>query len=167
VAPAAEAFTVLNAVLPTVPAAGPDAIGLHPAPPQARRRAPFQFRRLGYAVTDSALVTRGGWLTARHDVALYARAQSVRISQGPWQRSLGLASVHLDPAGGHTTPTVLHQETAQAARVAADLVDRARAHRAPVGVSGEPAAAGNDDQSTVEVRREASESSAPEGVRGA
>ncbi|MFI5954754.1 PH domain-containing protein [Cryptosporangium sp. NPDC051539] len=178
VAPAAEAFRVLHAVLPAVPEAGPDAIGLLPAPPRARRRAPFQFRRLAYAVTETALVTRGGWLTARHDVALYARAQSVRISQGPWQRSLGLASVHLDPAGGHTTPTVQHQETATAALIAADLVDRARAHRAQLGVTETPAeepapapareAVPDGAQSTAGVRREASEESeASEGVRGA
>ncbi|GAA0260511.1 PH domain-containing protein [Cryptosporangium japonicum] len=129
VASAAEAFAVLHAVLPTVPEAGPDALGLTPAPPRARRRAPFQHRRLAYAITDVALVTRSGWLTARHDVALFARAQSVRISQGPWQRALDLASVHLDPAGGHTTPTVLHQATADAGRVATRLVDLARAHR--------------------------------------
>lgn len=135
VALAAEAFAVLHAVLPTVPEAGPDALGLIPAPPPARRRAPFQYRRLAYAITDVALVTRAGWLTARHDVALFARAQSVRISQGPWQRSLDLASVHLDPAGGHTTPTVLHQRTGQAGRIATDLVDLARAHRTPVPVT--------------------------------
>jgi len=139
VALAAEAFAVLHAVLPTVPEAGPDALGLVPAPPRARRRAPFQHRRLAYAITDVALVTRAGWLTARHDVALFARAQSVRISQGPWQRSLDLASVHLDPAGGHTTPTVLHQETAQAGRIATQLVDLARAHRtAAVGTPVDP-----------------------------
>lgn len=171
VAPAAEAFAVLHAVLPTVPHAGPDALELHPAPPQARRRAPLQYRRLAYAMTDSALVTRGGWLTARHDVARYARAQSVRISQGPWQRALGLASVHLDPAGGHTTPTVQHQETAQAARVAAELVDRARAHRTQVGVATPatvPAVngAGTNGQSTAEACRVASDSAASDGVRG-
>lgn len=131
VAPAAEAFAVLHAVLATVPAEGPDALGLVPAPARARRRAPFQHRRLAYAITDVALVTRSGWLTARHDVALFARAQSVRISQGPWQRSLNLASVHLDPAGGHTAPTVLHQDAERAGRIAAELVDAARAHRSP------------------------------------
>ncbi|SHM50223.1 PH domain-containing protein [Cryptosporangium aurantiacum] len=139
VAPAAEAFAVLHAVLPTVPADGPDAIGLHPAPVRARWRAPFQYRRLAYAITDTALVTRSGWLTARHDVALHARAQSIRITQGPWQRALDLASVRLDPAGGHTTPTVLHQETANAARVATDLVDRARTNRAPATEPTHPA----------------------------
>ncbi|GAA3382273.1 PH domain-containing protein [Cryptosporangium minutisporangium] len=168
VAPAAEAFAVLHAVLPTVPSAGPDALELRPAPARARWRAPFQYRRLAYTVTDTALVTRGGWLTARHDVALHARAQSVRISQGPWQRGLGLASVHLDPAGGHTTPTVLHQEAAHAARVAADLVDRARANRAPATAeaahSADPAPAA-DGQSAE--RPTASGSSAAEGARGA
>ncbi|WP_051571159.1 PH domain-containing protein [Cryptosporangium arvum] len=139
VASAEEAFAVLHAVLPAVPAAGPDALGLTPAPPRARKRAPFQHRRLAYAITDVALVTRSGWLTARHDVALFARAQSVRISQGPWQRSLDLASVHLDPAGGHTTPTVLHQATADAGYVATRLVDLARAHRTPAPVTATPA----------------------------
>ena len=91
VAPAAEAFDVLHAVLATVPAAGPDALELQRAPRRARWRAPFQHRRLAYAVTDAALVTRSGWLTARHDVALYARA---RISLcGMLNRPFG-AAVH-------------------------------------------------------------------------
>jgi putative membrane protein len=140
VARAAEAFAVLHAVLPTVPAEGPDALGLHRVPKQARWRAPLQYGRLGYAITDTALVTRGGFLAIRYDVALHARAQSVRVSQGPWQRALDLASVHLDPAGGHTTPTVLHQETGQAARIAAELVDRARAHRSALEPAATPPA---------------------------
>ena len=179
VARAADAFAVLHLVLPTVPAEGPDALGLEPAPRRAIWRAPLQHSRLGYAITETALVTRGGWLTPWHDVALHARAQSVRVSQGPWQRALNLASVHLDPAGGHTTPTVLHQDATRAGEIAATLADRARAHRALATAAAsaapeedllaQPEDAGTGDelaQSEASGRPTGSDSSSADAVRG-
>lgn len=165
VARAADAYAVLHAVLPAVPADGPDALGLQPAPPRARWRAPLQHSRLGYAVTESTLVTRGGWLTPWHDIALHARAQSVRVSQGPWQRALNLASVHLDPAGGHTTPTVLHQDAERAGEIAANLVDRARAHRA-LAATNQSAPGQSAAAEPAEERPLGSGSASPDAVRG-
>jgi putative membrane protein len=170
VARAAGAFAVLHEVLPSVPAEGPDVLGLEPAPQRARWRAPLQHSRLGYVVTETTLVTRGGWLTPWHDVALHARAQSVRVSQGPWQRALKLASVHLDPAGGHTTPTVLHQDATRAGEIAATLADRARAHRglATAAAFTGPALVKNVElgQSEPAGRPTGSDSSSADAVRG-
>ncbi len=129
VAMSAAAFATLHDVLPAVPADGPDSLGLHPAPPAARRRTPLQASRLGYAVTPEVLVTRYGWPVLKHDIAVHARAQSIRVSEGPWQRSLGLASVHFDPAGSQTTPQVRHRLAAEAGALADDLARRARASR--------------------------------------
>ncbi|HEV2087306.1 MAG TPA: PH domain-containing protein, partial [Cryptosporangiaceae bacterium] len=114
VAVSQAAFATLHDVMPAVPADGPDALGLHPAPPAARWRAPLQASRLGYGVTPEVLVTRYGWPMLRHDIAVHARAQSIRVSEGPWQRALGLASVHLDLAGSQTRPKVRHRAEVEA-----------------------------------------------------
>ena len=45
-------------------------------------------------------ITRSGRITERWDVVPHARTQSVRVTQGPWQRSLGLASMHVDSTPG-------------------------------------------------------------------
>ena len=64
---------------------------------------PFGWRRLGVGADDRVLVTRTGRLTRVTDVVLHEKVQSVRLRQGPLQRRLGLASVHLD-----TTPGPVH-----------------------------------------------------------
>lgn len=72
----------------------------HLAPRSARWRHPLQARKLGTAITPSLFVTKSGALTRRFNVAPHARLQSVRITQGPWQRKLGIASVHGDSVPG-------------------------------------------------------------------
>ena len=52
--------------------------------------------------TDRLVVSREGWLTRRTHAAPHARVQSVRVTQGPWQRRLGLADLHLDSPPGPT-----------------------------------------------------------------
>jgi putative membrane protein len=141
VATEAVAYAVLHAVFPAVPEAGPEALDIQPPPRRARIFAPLQFGRLGYAITDTVLLTRNGWPTASYDVILHARAQSVRVTQGWWQRRRRLASVHLDPAGGHTTPTVLHQDAAQAMELLGRLASLARVARRTTPLRTTPAGA--------------------------
>ncbi len=60
----------------------------------------------------------------------HAKTQSVRIEQGPWQRRLGLADVHIDTPKGPVN-AVAHQLDAQVAReLTLTQLDRARAARA-------------------------------------
>ncbi len=70
-----------------------------PAPPAARWRAPLSFRRLRVGLDEAHLVATSGILTTTTDIVPWARVQSLRLTQGPWQRRLGLTSLHIDTAG--------------------------------------------------------------------
>jgi putative membrane protein len=107
----------------------PLAVELNPAPHAARRRAPLQHGNLGVAATDSLLVTSRGWVVPKVDVVPHARTQSVRVTQGPWQRLLGLASVHVDSTPGPIRITALHRSAAEAREIADAQADRARRAR--------------------------------------
>ena len=97
VAPWPVALAIVGRVLPGVDIM---AIPLIPAPERSRRRAWIQWRQLAVGWTDEVFITRSGRITERWDVVPHARTQSVRVTQGPWQRSLGLASMHVDSTPG-------------------------------------------------------------------
>jgi len=134
VAPLPVARAVLQRVLPGV---DPFAVALTPAAPGARWRAPLQHRQLGAGATPSVFVTRRGWLVPQWDVVPHARTQSVRVVQGPWQRSLGLASVHVDSTPGPVSIIALHQDAAAARLLAHDQAARAGLARRLAG-PGQP-----------------------------
>jgi len=59
-------------------------------------------------VTGGVFVARRGLLRRRHVLVPHAKVQSVRMTQGPWGRLLGLADVHVDHgAGGTATARLL------------------------------------------------------------
>ncbi|MDQ1245639.1 MAG: hypothetical protein QG597_6 [Actinomycetota bacterium] len=108
-------WPVANEVVARVlPGVDVHAFALTPVPEIARRRSPFQWRNLGLGWDDRVVVTRRGWLTKRTTVTPHARVQSVRLTQGPWERSLGLASVHFDVVPGPIKPVALHRPLADA-----------------------------------------------------
>jgi putative membrane protein len=76
------------------------ALTLYPPPPRARWLTPLAWPNVGIGLTDTVAVSRDGWLRLRQVVVPLERVQSVRILQGPLQRLLRLATVHLDTAGG-------------------------------------------------------------------
>jgi putative membrane protein len=112
-------------------------------PRRARWLAPLAWSRIGVAVTDDVVAVREGVLT-RELVALpLVRVQSVRVTQGPLQRMLDLATVHVDTAGGMHA-TARHRAAADAYRLADELAARSRtarrafsAHRPPAEGTGE------------------------------
>ena len=97
VAPRDEALRLIAEVLPDVDVS---ALSFESAPRAARWRSPFAWRSLACALTPQVIATRSGRITLRTSVAPHARVQSVRVTQGPWERSLGLASLHADIAPG-------------------------------------------------------------------
>ncbi len=101
------------------------------APPRAARlRAPLSYRRLALGVDDRHLVATYGIATTTTDVVPLAKVQSLRMTQGPLQRRLGLSSVHADTAGRRIPGAVaLHRGDAEARTLLADLSVRARAAR--------------------------------------
>ena len=107
-----------------------EALVWQPAPERSRRRSFIQWSRLAVAWDADVLATRRGRVTRRLAVIPHARTQSVRITQGPWERPLDLASMHVDTTPGPVTVSALHLDAAFAARVAHEQADRALQARA-------------------------------------
>ncbi|NJC70373.1 PH domain-containing protein [Planosporangium thailandense] len=119
------AHPVLGAVLGAELLAPP----LVPAPRRARWLAPLRYRLLAVGHDRELVYARDGWLVRRLVIAPLARAQSVRVVQGPIQRLLGLADVHVDTAGRlHVVGE--HRDVDEAYALAATLASVARAARA-------------------------------------
>lgn len=107
----------------------------HPVPEQVKWRSPLQRRRLGLGAEATMMGTRRGWLTLRTTFTPHARVQSVRMVQGPWQRRLGLASVHADVVPGPVRVVGRHQGESEArAFVFAEVERMGEATRADTSV---------------------------------
>ena len=126
VAPRAEAFAVLRRVLPEVDIAG---IALHGVPRQARVCDPFAWRFLAAGSDDKVFVARRGRLRRETDVVAHERVQSARLTQGPLQRRLGLASLHLDTTPGPVRVSAAHRDAREARRILDAEVEQARRAR--------------------------------------
>ena len=127
VAPWPVALAVVARVLPGVDL---QAIPTIAAPERSRRRAWIQWRQLAVGWDDQVFITRSGRIVERWDVVPHARTQSVRVTQGIWQRSLGLASMHVDSTPGAVKIIGLHRDVAEARRLAQEQADRAAHARA-------------------------------------
>ena len=66
----------------------------------SRWRFPWQATRLAVSVTPDLFVVRSGALTRRLSAAPHERIQSIRVTQGPWERRLGISSLHADSVPG-------------------------------------------------------------------
>ncbi len=127
VAPLAVARAVLAQALPGV---DPFAVPLEPVSRRARWRAPLQFKRLAVGSNDEVFVARHGWLVPMWDVVPHARTQSVRLTQGPWERRLSLASVHIDSTPGPIRITAAHRDAGHARQLVEQQSQRAKHARA-------------------------------------
>ncbi|MCA1722111.1 MAG: PH domain-containing protein, partial [Actinobacteria bacterium] len=112
---------VLGGALPVAAAGVPD---------RARWRAPLSARRLRAGLDDRHLVTTYGVLTTTTDVVPLAKVQSLRVTSGPWQQRLGLATLHADTAGRRLSGgTARHRDAAEAAALLDELSRRTRGAR--------------------------------------
>lgn len=116
---------IVAEVLPGVRLAG---LMITPPPPRAAWLRPLSRRVVGAGLHERVFVTRSGLLTRQLALVPYARIQSVRITQGPAQRRLGLATVHADTAGG-SGAAAHDRDLTEAYWLAAELIARARAAR--------------------------------------
>lgn len=91
-----QAAWLMSRVVPGAPMLPPP--GSRP-PRRARLKAPLSYHFLAAWTTDSHVCARTGRLTARTVAVPLDKVQSVRLSQGPVQRRLRLATVHADTAG--------------------------------------------------------------------
>jgi putative membrane protein len=128
----AEVAYVLARVLPGFDLSR---IQMHQAPERAKWLRPIGWRFLTYGVDDQVMVTTRGWVSRRTSIVLHHKTQSVRLEQGPIQRRLGLANVHVDTPLGPTDATALHRDQVEAAALVEAQADRAREARRTVAAS--------------------------------
>jgi putative membrane protein len=134
-----EVAAVLARVLPGLELA---AIEMHRAPERAKWLRPIGWRYLTYGADDQVLVTTRGWVSRRTSIVLHHKTQSVRLQQGPLQRRLRLANVHVDTPQGPTDAVALHRDQTEAALLLEAQANRAREARrttsSPAAVHTQP-----------------------------
>ena len=106
---------VLQRVLPDLDLGGAE---LTPPPDSARWRSPLRWRTFQVHWTPNHAMSRSGLIRRRTDVVPHAKVQSLRVTQGPWQRALDLATVHADTAGVTIAMQARHRGRAEAERLA-------------------------------------------------
>ncbi len=104
------------------------ALPLTRPPRRARWLRPLSRSAIGAGLDDRVFAARSGLLTRQLALVPYARIQSVRVTQGPAQRRLRLATVHADTAGG-AGAAAHDRDVAEAWELAAELTARAHAAR--------------------------------------
>ncbi|MEU0585607.1 PH domain-containing protein [Streptomyces sp. NPDC006132] len=126
VAPREIAEAVVTRVLPGVTV--PERAALSPSPRRARWCVPLWWRGYGLAVTDAVFAARSGLLRRSLALVPHAKVQSVRMTQGPWERARGVADVHVD-TGANKTVTARLRDAAEARELLAAQAERSRTGR--------------------------------------
>ncbi|MER2133605.1 MAG: PH domain-containing protein [Arthrobacter sp.] len=80
--------------------------GFTTSPRRARWVAPLQWRRSGFALTGTALLTRTGRLWRSLAVVPHERIQSMALQQGPLARRLRIADLRLHSTPGPVIPVI-------------------------------------------------------------
>jgi putative membrane protein len=102
---------------------------LSPPPQRVRWKSPLRYRVLRWGRSDTCVATVSGRLRRVTCWVPLEKAQSLRQVQGPVQRRLRLASVHVDTAGKGVHATLRDRDAGEAAQALADLTDLARVAR--------------------------------------
>jgi putative membrane protein len=100
-----------------------------PPPGRARWKAPLRFPNLSFAANDEYVVTTSGRLRRVTDRVPLAKVQSIRWTEGPVQRRLRLASIHLDTAGRSVFCVARDRDAAEAREILTVLPDKCRQAR--------------------------------------
>lgn len=112
-----------------------EAVPRRAVPARAVWLDPVQWRQLTIGVTPRSLVVTSGRLRRVLDAMPLAKIQSLRLRQGPLQRRLGLASLHLDTAGRHLKTAAAHRDAVEALALVDEVSTLARAAREPTELS--------------------------------
>ncbi len=116
----------------------PTTVALVPVPRRARWAAPLSWWTLAFGQDDRYVVSRRGWFTRRFDVVPQAKVQSVRLTQGPWERRFDVATLHVDSPLGRVAVRAEGRDPREARELADAVVVRGRSARHPL-VPSEPA----------------------------
>ena len=126
VAPREIAESVVARVLPGVTVPPPGALTRPPR--RAGRCVPLWWRGHGRAVTDAVFAARAGLLSRTLALVPHAKVQSVRLTQGPWERRWNVADVHVDTGAGKTVTARL-RDAGEAAELLRTQAERSRTGR--------------------------------------
>ena len=102
---------------------------LSPAPRRVFWKSPLRYRKLGWGRTDTCVATTSGRLRKISCWVPLEKVQSLRRVEGPVQRRLRLASVHVDTAGRAVHATLRDRDSAEATEALDELAELARAAR--------------------------------------
>ena len=125
--PVATRIEALALIARLMPSLNVESMEWRSAPRRAWRRSPVQYSMLAIGWTDAFFTARRGRITRRTALIPIARAQSVRWTQGAWERALNLASVHVDSTPGPVRISGLHLDAEFAKSVAHEQADRCAA----------------------------------------
>ncbi|HET9819189.1 MAG TPA: PH domain-containing protein [Rhodanobacteraceae bacterium] len=98
-------------------------------PRRAFWKAPLSMHLLAIGIDERYVAARRGRLAATTTWIPLAKVQSIRAAEGPVQRRLGLATVHLDVAGAHACATLQDRDIGEALELLARLPARCAAQR--------------------------------------
>ncbi|WP_322767365.1 PH domain-containing protein [Frankia sp. Cr1] len=118
-----QAAYLLSQLIPGAPVAD------RPAPPRARWKAPVRYHYLSWGGNDSCVVTTSGRVRRITRWIPLEKVQSIRRVQGPVQRMLGLATIHLDTAGRRIQAELTDRDVDEVDRQLAVLPGQCRAAR--------------------------------------
>lgn len=90
-------------------------------PPRAIWKAPLSMHLLAIGSNERYVAARRGRLRATTTWVPLAKVQSIRATEGPVQRRLGLATVHLDVAGARASATLQDRDAGEALELLAHL----------------------------------------------
>jgi putative membrane protein len=102
---------------------------LSPPPRRAFWKSPLRYRKLAWGRSDTCIATTSGRLRKVSSWVPLEKVQSLRHVEGPLQRRLKLASVHVDTAGKAVHATLRDRDRAESAQALAELAELARAAR--------------------------------------
>ncbi|MEU6765420.1 PH domain-containing protein [Streptomyces sp. NPDC046853] len=126
VAPREVAESVIARILPGVRVPAPAELIRPPA--RAAWCLPVWWKGYGLAVTDTVFAARHGLLRRRLSLVPHAKVQSVRLTQGPWERFKGVADVEVD-TGANKTVTARLRPAQEAVALLQSQADRSRTGR--------------------------------------
>ncbi|MFH8893149.1 PH domain-containing protein [Streptomyces sp. NPDC017949] len=113
-----------------LPGADLGALVFAPSPSAGSRWVvPVWWKGYGLAVSAELFAARRGRLCRRTEIVPHAKVQSVRRSQGPWERARGVADLHVD-TGANNTVTARLRASAEASELLDAQALRSRTSRA-------------------------------------
>ena len=104
-----------------------------PSPRRVLLKSPLRYRMLAWGRSETCVATTSGRIRRVTAWVPLEKVQSLRRVQGPFQRRLRLATVHVDTAGRSVHAAIRDRDTAEADRALAELSDLARAARRKKG----------------------------------